>query len=131
MPNQVPTVTTMSLMERFLDGTARRQVLRMENLAQIDTPGYKAKDIPFEKYMAEWVEKTEKGQISSGRMSNEPSVPPVEFINNLPIRPDQNNVDMDQELRAISTNVSKFNVIIQVMQQKLRLIRTSIIETRG
>lgn len=131
MPNQVPTVTTMSLMERFLDGTARRQVLRLENLAQIDTPGYKAKDIPFEQYMTDLVEKTEKGELSSGGMSNMISMPAVESIHDLAVRPDQNNVDMDLELRAISTNVSKFNVIIQIMQQKLRLIRSSILDTRG
>ncbi len=131
MANQIPTVTTLALMERYLDGAARRQVLRMENLAQIDTPGYKAKDIPFEKHMEELVQSAEKGQASPERLTQATGLPSAEFMQGLAVRPDQNNVNLDLELRAMSNASTRFNVIIQVMQQKLRLIRSSINDTRG
>ncbi len=132
MSNQVPSVTTLALMERYMDGAVRRQVLRMENLAQLDTPGYKAKDIPFEKYMEELVATAEQeGSSSAERVQKSTEIPVPEPVGGLAVRPDQNNVDLDQELRMISGNVSKFNVVAQVMQQKLKTLRTSINDQRS
>ncbi len=123
--------TTLALMERYLDLSARRQVLISENLAQIDTPGYRAKDIAFEEHMRELVSRSERADSSlagdAARMSGMPS---AEEIPGLPLRPDQNNVDVDREMTALAANTAKFGVVSQLLVQKLRILRTSIQEGR-
>lgn len=122
---------TMALMERFLDLAARRQNLIAQNLTQIDTPGYKAQDIPFEEHMRALVKGAEQTEgESSTAMRLMKQTPPAESVRGLRLRPDQNNVDIDREMTAMSANAAKFSVVTQLLVQKLRLLRTSINEGR-
>jgi flagellar basal-body rod protein FlgB len=123
--------TTLALMERYLDLSARRQVLISENLAQIDTPGYRAKDIPFEEHMRELVQQSERANSGpAGDMTRLSRMPAAEEIPGLALRPDQNNVDMDREMTSLAANTAKFGVVSQLMVQKLRILRLSIQEGR-
>jgi flagellar basal-body rod protein FlgB len=123
--------TTLALMERYLDMSARRQVLIAENLAQIDTPGYRAKDIPFEEHMSELVRQADRAD--AGALANSPMLsrmPAAEEVRGLELRPDQNNVNMDREMTALAANTAKFGVVSQLLVQKMRILRSSIQEGR-
>jgi len=122
---------TLALMERYLDLSARRQVLISENLAQIDTPGYRAKDIPFEEHMRELVSQAERANSSAaGDVPRMSKMPTATEIPGLAIRPDRNNVAMDREMTALAANTAKFGVVSQLFVQKLRILRSSIQEGR-
>jgi flagellar basal-body rod protein FlgB len=123
--------TTLGLMERYLDMSARRQVLIAENLAQIDTPGYRAKDIAFEDHMRELVSQAERSDV--GALANSPllsRMPAAEEIQGLALRLDQNNVNLDREMTALAANTAKFGVISQLLTKKLAILRASIQEGR-
>jgi flagellar basal-body rod protein FlgB len=126
-----PSNTTFALMERYLDMSARRQVLISENLAQIDTPGYRAKDIAFEDHMRELVRQADRSD--AGTLASSPllsQTPAAEEIQGLALRPDQNNVNIDREMTAMAANTAKFGVVSQLLVQKLRILRNSIQEGR-
>lgn len=122
--------TTLALMERFLDAAARRQTLIAQNLAQIDTPGYKAQDIAFEKYMHDLVGAAETLDTQPRAAARWAALPPSQDIPGLSVRMDQNNVDIDREMTAMSANVAKFSVVTQLLMQRLRLLRFDINDGR-
>jgi flagellar basal-body rod protein FlgB len=131
MPIIPSSNTTLALMERYLDMSARRQVLISENLAQIDTPGYRAKDIAFEDCMRELVKQAE--QAEAGSPSDAPllsTMPAAQEIPGLAMRLDQNNVDLDREMTTLAANTARFGVVSQLLVQKLRTLRASIQESR-
>lgn len=120
--------TTLGLMERYLDLAARRQAIISQNLAHVDTPGYRAQDIPFEEYMHRLVSDAERQgpeRIGSGIRS---SLPDPEDIPGLRERSDRNNVDVDREITAMGSNTSRFSVVTQLLTLKLRLLRSAMSE---
>lgn len=101
---------------RYMDLLAERQRLVASNLANIDTPGYRAKDIDFQfEYL-----------------SLAPGVRPhvVEPLD-LTVKNDGNNVSLDRETRLLAENAIRFNVASQLARAELRKIRMAIEEGRS
>lgn len=70
-----------------LDLTSLRQRLVTENLANVDTPGYRTRDIDFRLELQRALRGDEGGRLS----------PVVRSVANLEERPDGNNVSIDRE----------------------------------
>ena len=72
-----------------------RQKLVSSNIANVDTPGYRTKDIDFQ---GEY----ENAMGGQAPMVIEPS--------NLPVKADGNNVDLDREARLLGENALRFSI---------------------
>ncbi len=122
-------------MSRFLDYAARRQKVISSNLANAETPGYKAQDVRFEDFL----EQAEGGPATlrkthAEHMSGKPTLIREEITraqagDNL--GRDGNDVDLEKELVDLSENVLKFSVVGRLMQLKLQLIKAGIKEGRS
>lgn len=124
----------MNAMEKFLDLSVRRQEVISSNLANIETPGYRARQLNFEQLFRSEVEsqvplRATRDRHLSGRpvLIREPEVEvaPTDSMGN-----DGNNVDLDKELTTLAENVLKFSAVTQLYQLKIQQLRSSIREGR-
>lgn len=91
--------------EKTLDSLWMRQNLTMNNIANVDTPGFKSQYMTFENELAQkirsalTVKKTSMKNVARGIENMRPS---VHTTLNESTRLDENNVDMDQEQAGVS-----------------------------
>jgi flagellar basal-body rod protein FlgB len=107
----------MQELEKFLDLTSQRHKLVTANMANIDTPGYRTKDINFQGEL----ERAESGG-DTGFM------PIVRSVSGLLERPDGNNVSMDREGIVLSEVQLQFGMGIQLMQHEFHNLMLAIHE---
>ncbi len=103
-------------MSHYLDLLADRQKLVSSNIANVDTPGYRTKDIDFN---------FEFQSLVSGESPN------VIEPEGLKTKNDGNNVNMDREMRLLSENALRFNFVSQVLKGEARDIRLALKDARG
>jgi flagellar basal-body rod protein FlgB len=102
-------------LERYMDLLAARQKLVASNIANADTPGYRARDIDFQ---AEFLN-------AAGLAPQTRDVP------GLPMKSDGNNVSLDREARLLSENALRFNVASQLLRSQIRVVRSAIQEGKA
>ncbi len=85
-----------------------------QNLANVNTPGYKAKELSFEELLN-----------ANDRNANE-----VEFaqkeVEGLEVRADGNNVDLDREMANLKKNSMAYQTLVQVMGSKIGIMNRAI-----
>lgn len=129
---------TMGLMEKGLDTASLRNTVISDNLANVDTPGFKKSDVVFEDELRKALAKT--GQIQ-GMMTNpkhipfgQPSIsnisPKVVLRNDTTMRNDGNNVDIDIEMAAMAKNTITYSALAQLLNGEFSKLRSAISEGR-
>jgi flagellar basal-body rod protein FlgB len=100
----------------YLSYLTRRQEVIASNIANADTPGYRALDVArpaaFSSVFHQVAAQTEEAT-------------------GLTTRNDGNNVSMDREARLLSENTLKFNLASQMLRGELKDIRSAIEEGRS
>ena len=106
----------LHLLERFMDLAAQRQGLLSSNIANIDTPGYRTRDIDFQ------------GELLRATQNEEaaPTEPFVREVSGLIARPDGNNVSVDREGILLSQVQLQFNAASQLVKEQFKLINIAI-----
>jgi flagellar basal-body rod protein FlgB len=101
---------------RYLDLTSAQMKLTAGNMANIDTPGYKAKGFDFEQEL--------KRQMSGGAsVSTEPQVTDVD---GLVARPDGNNVSMDREGMLLAKTQLQFRMGVELLRHEFSSVMNAI-----
>lgn len=103
-------------LERSMDLLSARQKLVASNLANIDTPGYRTKDIDFE---------------FEFRSRIDGEAPRVIEPAGLQVNNDGNNVNLDRESRLLAENAMRFNVAENLLKSQLRMTRMAIEEGKS
>jgi flagellar basal-body rod protein FlgB len=103
---------------RYLDLAASEAKLTAENMANVDTPGYKAVGINFEAEMRDAMARVEQGRSSRTEQ--------LELENGLIARPDGNNVSMDRESLNLAEAQLKFKTGIAVLRQQYQVVMDAI-----
>ena len=98
---------------QYMDLLSTRQKLVASNIANIDTPGYKSKDIDFQ---------FEYNSLTRGENANVINAPGLTTKN------DGNNVSLDRETRLLAENDMRFNMAESLMRAQLLMVRTAIKE---
>lgn len=106
------------LLERFLDGTSLRQAIVSTNIANVDTPGYRARDVDF------------RGQLQRalGGVDTGNTVPFVIPVRNLVARPDGNNVSVDRESLLLAEIQLQYKAATAILRAQFALISSAIKE---
>jgi flagellar basal-body rod protein FlgB len=111
----------MSRMEQlceYLDLAAFRQRLIASNLANVDTPGYRTRDINFEAEMR----RAEDG------MGSQTATPRVIAVPGLIERPDGNNVNLDRETLLLARTQLQFRLGVELLRQEFQRISAAVKE---
>ncbi|NLL95809.1 MAG: flagellar basal body rod protein FlgB [Clostridiaceae bacterium] len=114
---------TKNNIERGLDAAWLRNDVISQNIANVDTPGYKRKIVQFEEFLNN---EMKTGRISQGksRLSAD-GIRITEDPTESSYRSDGNNVDIENEMALLAANSLRYNTMIQRMNgdfQKLKLV---------
>jgi flagellar basal-body rod protein FlgB len=105
-----------SSLEKYMDLLSARQKLIASNVANIDTPGYKTRDIDFQ------------GEFQNALKGSQPQA--VE-VSGLQVKNDGNNVNMDREARLLSENALRFSTAATLLRGRIRVLRSAISEGKN
>ena len=114
---------TMDTVAKSLDLHLQRHAIIADNIANAETPFFKARRIDFEAELQRAVEENDTMpgisdvQSVEGRISQEP------FSE---VGQDLNSVDMDREMAAMNKNDVKYSANSQVLSRKLLLLKYAI-----
>lgn len=114
---------TKANLEKALDASWLRNEVISNNIANVDTPGYKRKTVKFEEFLNSEM-KTSRIQSGQTRLSGS-SMLVSEDTTSLSYRSDGNNVDIEREMSDLAMNTLRFNTLIQKMNgdfQKLNSV---------
>jgi flagellar basal-body rod protein FlgB len=113
-----------SLLSNFLDVQSRRSEIVAGNLANADTPGYVAKELDFAEFLRDAA--SESLSPSGGKSFN--SAPRVVDQQATMIGLDGNTVDAGREMSTLAEAGMKYLEGTQLLQMRLRTLRTAIRE---
>lgn len=127
---------TLNAMETYMGRLSERQQIVASNLANIDTPGYKTKDISFHATIDELL--AEHSNTGNLRVTNERHLEGESFgIKNRVFEPkglieraDRNNVDIDREMMKQNETSFGYSMMTQLVRGKYHKLTTSINEGR-
>jgi flagellar basal-body rod protein FlgB len=114
---------TMKILEKMLDISAFRQKVLASNIANADTPGYKAKDISFQKELANLMDGPIEG--SAAGQPQKKSFEVLETVTTMSNR-DGNTVNLDIEMAKVAENTLLYNTAAQLMTTKTRMLKDVI-----
>ena len=109
---------------------AATQIVAAGNLANVDTPGFKAREVDFERTLEATLARTMTATHPRHLQPTDQIGPASREARDLPARRDGNTVQMDRELLAISRAGGEFARAQTALAAKFRLVRYAISESR-
>lgn len=108
--------------ERYLDLDTRQIQLTTENMANIDTPGYRAVGMDFEEEM----QRAMAGIDSPDGGMAGTLAPRVFAVDGLIVRPDGNNVSMDREGLQLAEAQLRFKTGVALLKKQYSSVMDAI-----
>jgi flagellar basal-body rod protein FlgB len=128
---------TIEAMGSYMTRLSKRQQVIASNLANIDTPGFRARDISFHTTMQELLAEgavplaaRRPGHNDGTELRFAPLEPEIFEVEGLPQRPDRNNVDIDGEMLKLGQTSFGYSLMSQLLRIKFRTLSSSINEGR-
>lgn len=121
--------STVGSLERALEYSTAKNKAITQNIANVDTPNYKAKNIVFKDVLNE-----AKNQTFVANRTHPKHIPfsakdgsySVQVNRNTAYHHNENNVDMDEEMATLAENQIYYNSIVDRFNGKMRDLQTVI-----
>lgn len=128
---------TVSVLGRTLDYRVRNQRVITSNIANIDTPGYRPKQLKFDEELRKAVDssqiglrKTDRNHLpGSQQFPSSAKSSCVEEISAESIAGDA-SLDIDREMAKMAKNNLLYEATVKMLSRKFDLLRTAIEEKR-
>lgn len=122
-------------LSRTMDLTWKRNQALSANIANAETPQYRAIDVSFGNELEKAFESQtgSLAQTNSGHLDNQSTNGDTsKLVNDLsgPTKPDGNNVDLDLQMGRLAQNSGDYANAARLIRRQLGLLRTAIRETR-
>lgn len=122
---------TIHSLEKALDYSTQRQKVISNNIANVDTPNYKAQDVSFKNLLSNEMNSqltanrtNEKHfEFTSGRSKNSSF---ITTKNDTAYNHNGNNVDIDKEMASLAENQIYYNAITQRISGKFNTLKTVV-----
>jgi len=125
-----------AILEQALNSASFRHKVISNNIANINTPGFKKSEVPFEQQLENVLEATDQ-KLSrtherhlSVRNKNE-LAPTARTLANYSLRTDGNNVDIDIEMAELAKNNIYYDAVAQQLSRYFSNIKSAINGGRG
>lgn len=127
------------VLEKSLNASSLQHKLISNNIANVNTPGFKRSEVVFQSKLSEVLDKKDKEflplavtnlkHIPSGTDFTLAQLQP-EIVTNAEtsLRTDENNVDIDFEMAKMAENTTTYSTVAQLMSMKLSGLKTAISE---
>lgn len=102
--------------ERALDLRQTQHTLSAANLANVDTPGYQAREVPFADVLGRAVDEAERG-------NTDPASADIRELDPVAWAVDRNSVSAEAEAVKLTENSLMYNALATGMSRRLALLR--------
>lgn len=109
---------------RFLDVDVARYKLIVSNMANIDTPGFRTRDLDFRAELGRAAR--HEAEEKRGTYSLASYAPVAHQVRGLLERPDGNNVSVERESLLMAETQMKFNLGVQLLKDEFHTISQAI-----
>jgi len=125
---------TIELLQRVLDLRSRNHQVISANIANVDTPGYKA----FRMHVEEALQRrfsnrrtmplkvSRPGHLQKVSHGSERAAVRMEPASTYSLRGDGNTVDLDRAMERLTNNSLQYNAAAQILQRKFEGLKTVI-----
>lgn len=127
MPSALFPSVTGRLVSHAMDGAAIRHRAHAQNLANVDTPGYRARAVTFEQTLRQWRDQVRE---SGARSAAAPPPPREVIIPGIARRSDGNTVDIEQQMAHMAANSLTYETLVALTNMRGSLMKTVINEGR-
>ena len=110
------TVSGLGVLTQLMDAAALRHRVIAQNVANVNTPGYRRREVAFEDSLA-------KALASPG---SRPHVTPQVVVVDGPERVDGNTVDIDREMGDLTKNALLYQAAAQIVSSRVASLRAAI-----
>jgi flagellar basal-body rod protein FlgB len=123
-------------LEQALSTSTLKQRVHSANIANVDTPNYKTRQVSFQEFLNDALTKQSISSYKTNSkhfsFSNETTqnTPNLKVNNTTAYKPNGNNVDMDLEMAELAKNQLWFNALTERVNGKFNTLRTVINEGR-
>jgi flagellar basal-body rod protein FlgB len=101
---------------RALDVHDRRHAVLATNLANVETPGFRAQELDF------------RGALERAFERSEDASPPAALVEDtsVPARADGNTVDLDLQMAKLAENAGRYTALTRILGKRIALLRVAI-----
>lgn len=136
--------STLPMLEQVVTFTQARHGVLAGNIANLDTPGYRARDLSPKEFQTRLKAAIEEQHRSAAQPT---SLSPYEKYETAPtaktakqamtkvthsmkgmLRHDDNNISMEQQVTEIAKNHAQHNLALSLMTAQFRLLRAAVTE---
>jgi flagellar basal-body rod protein FlgB len=121
--------STFSSLENAIGYASQKQKVISDNIANVDTPNYKAKDVSFQNALSDAVNSQITTKITDPRdFSFDTSAQPyaVTTQQNVDYNSNGNSVDIDKEMSDMATNQIYYNTLVSRMSDEFQTLQMVI-----
>ena len=122
--------TAIPALEEVLNFTERRHSVLASNIANLDTPGYRSRDISpeiFESRLKEALE-SQASSVSDGGLTPEVDFSQVRDATRQILFHDGSDVGLEHQITEMAKNHGRFNMALTIMTNQFRLLQAAISE---
>ncbi len=120
--NSINFSGTDSYLQAAMSGLAARQKAIANNVANVDTPGFKAAQVNFEDVLNQMVKRA-RPDTSVNQSAMDAAMRMTTLDDATSSRADGNNVDIDQQMEMLSEANLNYSALTQVMSTRLGILR--------
>lgn len=121
---------TVSTLEKALNYSSAKQKVISQNIANVDTPNYKAKDVSFKAAFEQALGQSFQANRSDARHfefgSRASSGPGMVTKKNVNYNENGNSVDLDKEMADLATNQIYYNALTERINGKFNSLQSVI-----
>ena len=128
---------SVNILQNGLTAAWTRNAVIRNNIANVETPGFKASDVEFESHMARALQgsgfvgtRTHERHIDIGAGNPEAVAARIVERRGAAMRMDGNNVDIEGENVKLAQNSLYYNTLLEKMNSEIRRLRMAITEGR-
>lgn len=118
---------TTRVLQKALDCTAAQQRVVAGNLANLETPGYVAREVRFEEQLRAAIRAEQRGDEHRGLRS----VAPVTGRSSAAARADGNNVSLETEMLSLGEATLRYQMLTRMIDRRLGMLGTAIGDGRS
>ncbi len=112
-------------LQAALTGLSARQRAIANNVANVDTPNFKAGEVRFEDVLKNAVQGRDS-RLSRSDEQLKAAVTRQSQVEGTTVRADGNNVDIDREMTQLAETTLTYNALTQAMATRLAIMRNVI-----
>ncbi len=133
MLNEMFSSSTIPVLEQWVNFAQSRHNILATNVANIDVPGYKTRDLSVEQFQEKLQDaietKADDGSLSptGSRIDGDPFGKVKRELNGV-LYHDQSNVGLEQQVAEITKNHLQHNLALSLLNSQFRVLQSAVSE---